>query len=152
VTAVLALLLALPTCWADRAEPGRVERLGTIAHAIEASTPSVTVRARLIATAYAESRFCRSVHAGTRKGGRGEGLWQIEPGSHRSRPYSGLTPGATDAAAASAAYLLEHSAQCGPGDAAVLTAYAGRPCGVPWASIQTRVNLTAWARRRLEMN
>ncbi len=147
---VLALLLALPVCWADRAEPDRAERLATIAHAIEAAAPDRTTRARLIATAWSESRLCRAVHEGRRRGGPAAGLWQLEPGSHLHGPYAGLSTEATDAAARSAASLLSRSQQCGSGDAAVLTAYAGRPCGKPWPSLRERVSTCQWARARLE--
>lgn len=122
--------------------------MSRIAVAIEAASPSVDVRARLIAVGWYESRFCRSVNADTVRG-HAAGLWQIERGSRRPGTYAGLSDAETMAAAASAAWLLEHSGQCGSGDAAVLTAYAGAPCGTVWPTLPGRVRMVGWVRRRL---
>lgn len=147
VTAILTILLALPICWQDRAEPDHGLRMARIARAIAAQ--SVDVRAQLIVVGYYESRFCEAVHAGRKGTGRAAGLWQIERGSRRPGPYSGLSDGETLAAAESAAWLLEHSHRCGHTDAAILTAYAGAPCGSDWPTLSARVKLLRWVRGRL---
>lgn len=148
--AILSVLLALPPCWQDRAEPDRGIRLSRIAVAVHGVSQSVDVRARLIAIGWYESRLCRTVHAGSKRGAHGAaGLWQIEHGSRRPGPYAGLSDAETAAAALTAAWLLEHAYVCGPTDADVLTAYAGAPCGSSWPTLVERVRLVQWVRHRL---
>jgi hypothetical protein len=147
--AILAALVMLPVCWDDRREEARSERLQDVATAIDvAASGDDGLAALLVTVGYHESRFCRSAHAGGRRG-RGEGIWQIEAGSRRQRPFSGLGLAATTHAAGEAAWLLRHSWQCGSGPAARLTAYAGRTCGEDWPTLRERVATYWWALTRL---
>lgn len=108
---VLAFLISLPVCVADRPYPeAKAAQLATIAEAIELATPEPEERAALVTIAWFESRLCLAVHAGGARGGSGEGLWQIEPGSRRQRPFAGLEAAATEHAAGQALWLWRHSA------------------------------------------
>jgi len=127
---VLPFLLSLPVCVADRGEPElKRAQLETVAMAIEAVTPKPSERAALITIAWFESRLCRDVHAGSKRGGSGEGLWQIEPGSRLRRPYAGLDQEATEHAAGEALGLWRRSWCPGQGSAARFRVYAGLGCG-----------------------
>jgi hypothetical protein len=61
-----------------------------------------------------EGRWCWAVATGRIKGGPGEGPWQLEPGSHRKRPFSGSDVASLSHAAGEALWLWRHSWQCGP--------------------------------------
>lgn len=127
---VLAFLIALPVCVADRPHPeAKAAQLATIAAAIELATPEPEERAALVTIAWFESRLCLAVHAGRVRGGTAEGLWQIEPGSHRRRPYAGLSELATEHAAGEALWLWRHAGNCRSGLPARFRGYAGLGCG-----------------------
>lgn len=127
---VLAVLQRQPACWADRrVEPeAKALQLGTIATAIAAASPTLERAAYLLDLGWHESRWCLAVHAGDKRGGHGEGLWQLEGSHHGPGARSGLTLEETTSAALLASAQLQRSRQCGPAPAGVLTAYAGRPC------------------------
>lgn len=153
---VLRVLLQLPVCWADRDEPpaehaARFEVIATaIARAAEPTRNPVDTAAMLIALGYRESRLCRAVHAGHRRGGVGEGLWQLEPGSRRVRPFSGLSLEATEHAAHQATWLITHSYSCGARPAQRFTLLAfGRCAPGSWPTQRERVQTYWWAVREL---
>lgn len=126
---VLAFLIALPVCVADRPHPeAKAAQLATIATAIELATPVPEERAALVTIAWFESRLCLAVHAGSVRGGSGEGLWQIEPGSRRTRPFAGLGGAATEHAAAEALWVWRHAGPCAVGLPARFRWYAGLGC------------------------
>lgn len=127
---VFAVLQRQPRCWADRKVDPAVKtlQLNTIAVAIDTVAPTVERAAYLIDIGYQESRWCIDVGSGQRRGGRGEGYWQLEGSHHAAGARSGLSLEATTSQAALASAALRLSRQCGAGPAAVLTAYAGRPC------------------------
>ena len=154
---VLDLLLRLTPCWADRGEPPqeRLQRFTFIATAIT-DTSNATPRpldnaAMLIALGYSESRLCKAVHAGTKKGGHGEGLWQLEPGSRRKRPFSGLSLEETVHAAGQATWLIRHSFSCGSTPERRFTQLAFGACRENgWPTQSTRVSNYWWAYYNLE--
>lgn len=122
---ILALLLALPPNWHDRAETGYADRQAVIAEAIAHASDSREDAAALVTLAQFESGRRRAVHSGEIRGGLGEGLWQLEPGSNRKPPFSGLSEWCTTHAAGEALWLWHHSGQCGSSPAAHFAAYAG---------------------------
>lgn len=127
---VLAVLQRQPACWADRrVEPGaKALQLATIAAAIAEVSETPERAAYLLDIGWHESRWCLDVGAGTKRGGHGEGYWQLEGSHHGPGARSGLTLEETTSAALLASAQLQRSRQCGPAPAGVLTAYAGRPC------------------------
>lgn len=126
---LLPLLLSLPVCVADRKEPElKRAQLETVAMAIEAATPRVDERAALVTIAWFESRLCRAVHAGSKRGGSGLGLWQIEPGSNRHAPFAGLDEDATEHAAGEALWVWRHAGPCAVSLPARFRWYAGLGC------------------------
>ena len=149
--AVLAVLLRQPACWADRhAPPGaKATQLGYVARAIAEASPDLPTAAYLLDVGWHESKWCLDVHSGERRGGRGEGLWQLEGSHHAAGARSGLSLDETRSAAALAAFAIGHSFQCGHSPAAVLTGYAGRPCYQAreegWPTLDSRVRGYWWA-------
>lgn len=127
---VLAVLSKQPRCWADRkVEPAaKALQLATIAAAISEASPTAERAAYLLDIGWHESRWCLDVGSGARRGGSGEGYWQLEGAHHGPGARSGLGLKATSSAALLASAQLQRSRQCGPDPADVLTAYAGRPC------------------------
>lgn len=132
---VLAVLLALPPSWEDRAEVGREARLAVIASAIAQAAEleewpgtRAELAAALVTTGWWETRFARRIHAG-RCGRlecdavhdirgrvvahRARSPWQVQ--SSAVVPYGlwrrarGLTPEATLAGAQAAALALAHA-------------------------------------------
>ena len=153
--AVLALLLRQPVCWADRRVPqaDKQGQLAAIATAIADASPTVERAAYLVAIGWHESRWCLAVGSGAKRGGRGEGYWQLEGSHHAPGARSGLSLEATRSAALLASAQLQRSQQCGKSPAAVLTAYAGRPCGQAsggWLTLTARVRTQRWAAYELE--
>lgn len=140
-TKVLALILSLPTCYRETAQP---DRLAVVAESISEVSDTPAEAAALVTIAYHESVFCESVHAGKRKGGPGEGLWQIEPGSHRPRPYSGTSKAETKHAAGEALWLWRHTAGCAT-ISKRFGAYAGLGCRT-WPGATKRERFYWWAR------
>jgi hypothetical protein len=147
---ILSFLTSLPICYADRhlASGAKEAQLQTIARAVSQTARDAPEAALALTVAWHESRLCTAVHSGV-AGGRGRGLWQIEPGSHLPKPYEGLSEEATLSASRSAISLLRRSYQCGPGVADRLTAYAGRPCGKSWPTLSDRVRFYWWALSRI---
>ncbi len=141
---VLAVLLSLPQCYG---EPRDVPRLALIADAIAAVSDTRSDAAALLAIGTAESAWCESVHSGRKRGGLGEGLWQLEPGSHRAPPFAGLSLADTTHAAGEALWLWQHTARCIDTQAR-FGAYAGLGCH-RWAGARQRANLYVWALWRL---
>lgn len=148
--ALLTVLTSLPVCWADRGVPAneKASQLEVIAAALLARTQDPSELAYLTSIAYHESRLCIAVHAG-RVRGRGRGLFQIEPGSRRVPPFTGLSFEATEHAAGEALWMVRHSHQCGSTPADRFTAYAGRECEKYWPSLRSRVALWYSVRARL---
>lgn len=142
---VLPFLLSLPTCVADVGSPVKEAQLAVIAQAIEAATPRLEERAALITIAWFESRLCLAVHSGARRGGDGEGLWQLEPGSRRERPFSGLGAAETEHAAGQALWLWRRSHCRGQGLPARFRVYAGLGCAPSsWAGAAPRARFMTW--------
>jgi hypothetical protein len=147
---VLPFLLSLPTCVADVGSPVKEAQLAVIAQAIEAATPRLEERAALITLAWFESRLCLAVHSGARLGGDGEGLWQLEPGSRRERPFSGLGAAETEHAAGQALWLWRRSHCRGQGLPARFRVYAGLGCAPSsWAGAAPRARFLAWVAAEL---
>lgn len=146
---ILNVLLRLPVCYQDRAEVGYLDRQHVIAQAISSVAETPLEAAALVTILRFESGGCFSVHAGHRKGGPGEGLWQLEPGSHRSRPFSGLSFEATSHAAGEALWLWRHSWHCGPSWQARFTAYAGLSDCRVWTGATPRSKLLGWINHSL---
>lgn len=144
--AVLRVLLALPQCYGEARD---VDRLSVIASAIVSVSASVDDAAGLIAIGTAESAWCEAVHSGRRRGWSGEGLWQLEPGSHRHPPFAGLSLEATTHAASEALWLWRHSYSCGPELVSRFKVYGGRPCAVAWLGGGQRARLYRWISWRL---
>lgn len=148
---VLAVLVSMPPCWADRdvAAETKAAQLSTIADAVaQASLGRLDMAAYLITIGYHESKWCLAVHAGERRGGQGEGLWQLEGIHHGDGARSGLSPEDTVSAAFLATAQLKRSRQCGREPAAVLTASVGRPCSqavTGWPTLASRVRGYWWA-------
>lgn len=150
---LLPFLLSLPVCVADRADlSSKRAQLETIAMAVEAATPRADERAALVTIAWFESRLCRAVHDGSKRGGLGEGLWQIEPGSRLRRPFSGLGQAETEHAASEALALWRRSWCRGQGTAARFRVYAGLGCGASsWAGAGPRaafMGVVLWELRK----
>lgn len=139
---VIALVRALYSC----AGPQDVSRLDTIGEAIASVSHTEEDAAALLAIGRWESGFCADVHSGARKGGLGEGLWQLEPGSRRTRPFSGLDRASTEHAAEQALYLWKHT-RCADLDAH-FGAYAGLGCRA-WNGSARRTATYYWALAQL---
>ncbi len=123
-------------------------QLTIVADAIAAASPTVERAAELVAIGYQESRWCSAVGSGAKRGGYGEGYWQLEGAHHGPGARSGLEPEAVASAARLASAQLDVSGQCGGGPAARFTAYAGRPCAQlapPWPTLTARVSGYWWA-------
>ncbi len=148
---VLAALLSLAPCYADRNAPegAKATQLAYVARAVASEAGNVDEAAYLVAIAWHESRLCLDVHAGNVRG-PGRGLWQIERASRRVPPFTGLDEVSTRHAAHEALWMVRHSHQCGAGPAAVFTAYAGRACGVKWPTLSARVATWYYVRSLLQ--
>jgi len=144
---LIALLLSLHTCAREPQTPARAERVTMIAESIAEVSDTPDDAAGLAAIAVNESSLCEDVHAGKRKGGPGEGLWQIEPGSRRERPFSGLDAASTRHAASEALWLWRHTRGC-RSLAARFGAYAGLGCRA-WPGARARVGIYGFVTMRL---
>jgi len=150
---VLAVLMALPVCWADRGDPRKPEQLATVAEAISVvandSRDPIDKASKLIAIFRWEGVGCLAVHSGQHKG-RGRGLYQLEGQSRRyAGPFVGLDYPSTLNATRVAGDVLDHSYQCGSRPADVFTAYGARACGSNWKTLRERVQTYRWASWRL---
>lgn len=140
-----AVMLLLPICVGDAGEWLRTERIERFGAAVEASAPDdLEAQAALITIAWHESRLCRDVMRGARRGGSAVGPFQIEPASHRQPPFAGLDVEPLAHAAGEAAWLWRHSWRCGPSWAARMTAYAGAPCGSWRQEASRRARFMGW--------
>lgn len=101
---IAAVLILHPTpCMGDKND---AERLPMIGRAIASVSNDRREAAILLTIAYHESRFCERVHSGEIVGApNGHGLFQLEPGSHRTPPFAGLSYEATEHAAGEAIAL-----------------------------------------------
>lgn len=144
---LIALLLSLNTCAREPHDEARAARVTMIAESIAEVSDTVDDAAGLVAIAVNESSLCADVHAGKRKGGPGEGLWQIEPGSNRTGPFSGLDREATTHAAGQALWLWRHTRACRT-LAARFGSYAGLGCR-SWPGARARVGLYGFVTLRL---
>lgn len=136
-------VMALPSCWADRADARKPQQLETIAVAESGVADSVDELAALDAIAANESALCIRVHAGIDRG-PGRGLWQLEGQQRRhAGPFVGLSLDATENAARVALFAWRHSWQCGHTLRDRFTAYAGKPCDTIWPGAEKRV-ATYW--------
>lgn len=150
---VLAVLLSLPVCYADRDDPRKPEQLATVAQAItavaNASKNPIDKAAKLVTLFRWEGVGCLAVHSGAH-GGRGRGLYQLEgQGRRYPGPFVGLDFESTLNATRVAGSVLDHSFQCGSRPADVFTAYGARPCGSTWKTLRERVQTYRWATWRL---
>lgn len=143
---VLRVLLSLPICAHEAPDPRRLE---VIATAIADVSRDGADAAALLTIGQSESAWCRTVHAGSRRGGAGLGLWQIEPGSHRVPPFAGLSIADTTHAAEQALWLWRHSFSCGSDTASRFRVYAGAGCDSPWQGAAARSRLFRWITWRL---
>lgn len=143
--AIIGLLLSRPPCYIERNDPDRVAHVTLQAEAIAAVAATAEEAAALASIGDHEGRWCWDVATGKRKGGPGEGPWQLEPGSHRPRPYSGADVASLSHAASQALWLWRHSWQCGPSAAARFRAYAGLPCDSKWDGAAKRARFYYWA-------
>ena len=143
---ILSVLLQLPACYEDRFDSSYPERMATIAYSIASASSNYDDAAALVTIARFESGLCRVVHSGARRGGPGEGLWQLEPGSNRVRPFSGLSLESTEHAAGEALWLWRHSHQCGPSLESRFRGYGGRPCTSKWDGASRRARFYYWVR------
>jgi hypothetical protein len=144
-----AFLLSLPQCFAERADPARVEHVALLAEAIDQATEKPAERAALATIAYYESGLCWAVATGKVRGGQGP--WQIEPGSHRPGPYVGSSLPELTHAARQALWLWRHSWQCGPSPRARFRAYAGLECSSSWTGARVRERLYFFASNQLQV-
>lgn len=148
---VLAVMQLQAPCWRDRevAPEVKAEQYAWIAEAIAHASPTPQRAAYLIALGYSESGWCLDVHAGKRRTGYADGLWQLEGHDKRDRgPLQGLTREATINAARVASETIARTWQCGPSVAGRITAYAGRPCTdavAGWPTLDARVSRFFWA-------
>ena len=147
---ILQILLQLPACYEDRNDSSYPERMAIIAHSIAAVSDNDDEAATLVTIASFESGLCRAVHEGRKRGGPGEGLWQIEPGSHRVPPFSGLSFEATEHAAGEALWLWRHSFQCGPSLESRFKGYGGRSCSEAWTGASRRARFAGWLTQKLK--
>lgn len=150
---VLAVLLKLPVCWADRGDHRKPAQLETVAQAItevaNASRNPLDKAAKLIGIFRWEGVGCLKVHSGEAKG-RGRGLYQLEGQAGRYQgPFTGLDYESTLNATRVAGDILDHSYQCGSTPRDVFTAYGARPCGSSWKTLDDRVATYRWATWRL---
>jgi len=150
---VFSILARMPVCWADRHDHRKPWQLLTVAHAItevaNSSRQPVDKAGKLITTFYHEGRGCLDVHSGAHRG-PGRGPFQLEGQSKRySGPFVGLDYESTLNAARVAGDVFDHSYQCGSTPADVFTAYAGRPCGKPWPTLDDRTRTYRWVTWRL---
>jgi hypothetical protein len=157
VAGVLELLQHTTPCYADRMVPPahKAAQHHMIAHATTiAALPSrdpVDTAAMLYAIGVQESgAWCLHVHSGAH-GGRGRGLWQVEPGSNAPQlgPRTGVTAEATATSAIAAAWVLQRSWHCGWRPEARITGYAGRACNTEWPTLSQRTRRYWWALARL---
>ncbi len=127
---VFAVLRKQPACWRDRNVPPELqyEQYAAIATAIAAASSTPEQAAYLLSIGWHESRWCLDVGSGARRGGDGEGYWQLEGRGHAAGARSGLSVDATKSAALLASAAVQRSYQCGSTPSQVLTSYAGRPC------------------------
>lgn len=135
--AVFLAILSLGPC---KREPLDAPRLALISQAIATVSANTDEAAALVTIGWHESNFCRDVHDGTRRGyPSGQGLWQIEAGSHRVPPFYGLSYEATEHAAGQALWLWRASAICGDARKR-FGLYAGLGCR-SWSGAIPRANL-----------
>lgn len=163
IFAVSAALSQLAPCWADRDLPAidKQDQLDTVAVSIVYARSKVKWRgdtldfyAMMATIGDRESRYCTDIHAGNCPpgrcgGGAAFGVFQVEP----KRPDDGwalvgLDQDSTNRSALAAATVLSRSWHCGPGPRGWFTAYAGRPCGKPWPTLDERVRVF-WRMREL---
>lgn len=153
---ILAVLQLQAPCWRDRdvAPAVKAEQYAWIAEGIAAASPNPQRAAYLIVLGYSESGWCLDVHAGKRRTGYADGLWQLEGHDKRDRgPLQGLTRAATLNAARVASETIARTWQCGPSPAGRITAYAGRPCAdavAGWPTLHARVARYGWAAIQLK--
>lgn len=145
---VLAVLMRLPVCYADREDDRKPGQLATVARAVTVvandSKRPVDKAAKLISTAYNETRLCLRVHSGEHRG-KGRGLYQLEGQSRRYQgPFVGLDYDSTLNATRVASAVLDRSFQCGLRPRDVFTAYGARPCGSEWKTLTERVRTYQW--------
>ena len=145
---ILQLLLSLPPCWVERADPDRIAHLTIEAQAIAAVSVTADDAAGLVAILEAESAGCWSVATGTRRGGEGQGPWQLEPNSNREPPFFGDTVEPLTHAAGEALWIWKKSRRCGKDLGARFGYYAGLGCRA-WSGSAKRVKRYQWARNRL---
>jgi hypothetical protein len=139
---ILSFLLRLPTCYKEDPD---INQLDLISQAIAINVDTISEATALITIGTFESAWCKKVGSGKRKGGSGAGYWQIEPGSHRIKPFAGLSLEELTHAAGEALWLWRHSHQCGSSIKARFTGYAGVKCNVQWSGAIKRTNFYYWA-------
>jgi hypothetical protein len=142
IAPVLAFLLARPVCFGEHHDPARLE---TIATAIAAVSNTRDDAAGLLTIGTFESHWCERVHSGRVRGWSGQGLWQLEPGSHRHPPFAGLSAEATTHAAGEALWLWRHSYSYGASLEARFRCYGGQREGWRGAGPRAAFYWKAWA-------
>jgi hypothetical protein len=137
---ILTILMQLPVCYGETKD---INRLEVISNAISCVSNDVNDVAALLTIGTFESSWCKSVGEGKRRGGKGIGYWQIEPGSNRTKPFAGLSLEDTTHAAGEALWIWHHSYQCGSAMNSRFTAYAGLKC-IKWSGAEKRTKFYNW--------
>lgn len=147
---ILSILLQLPTCYKEEKD---LNQLGLISDAISSVANNNADVAGLLTIGTFESAWCFSVGSGRKRGGWGVGYWQIEPGSHRIKPFAGITLEDQTHAAGEALWLWRHSHNCGSSLSARFTAYAGlNKCPKNWSGAVKRARFYSWVSMELAKN
>jgi len=144
--AILCAILAVGSSWAERNDPRVPAHLERIAVAISEEARDEYEAAALVAISRSESAFSIRVQAGpTGSGALSD--WQLEGKSGKfPGPFVGLKLGPIRNAAHAAIAVWRMSRQCGVGPRNQFTSYAGRPCGIEWPTLETRVARLGYAR------
>ncbi len=147
---VLAALLSLPSCWADRNDVRLPDHLVRVAYAVAAEARDIDEAAALETIAYHESGNClrvqeRYTHSGAYS------AWQLEGKRHLyKQPFIGLEIEPIQNAVYAASDVWRHSHNCGGSFRDMMTSYAGRPCGKKWPTLDARVNTYWYLRNRMQ--
>ena len=140
--------MKLPTCYEDRADPRVPDFLATEAYAIAAETRTVDEAAALGSILHHEGGNCIRVQTRYTHSG-GYSVFQLEGKRHLyKQPFLGLDYPAIHNAVYAAVDVWRHTWNCGPTFSDRMTSYAGKPCGIHWATLDARAS-TFWYLRNV---
>jgi hypothetical protein len=140
---ILAMIMALPTCYKDRQDLRVPDFLATEAYAIAAEARDVDEAAALGSIMHHEAANCIRVQTKYTHSGA-YSVFQLEGKRHLyPQPFLGLNYNPVHNAVYAAVDTWRHTWNCGPGFANRMTSYAGKPCGVEWKTLRERTN-TFW--------